>query len=162
MSEKVYKLNSPIKQDNILYYPLTTYDQIIMPSGGRWDGVVASGSGNIKYNTDVNWEDTNPILASGEIIIVKCSDEIHRLKVGDGLTDYKNLSFVGTTVDNALDEESINPVQNKVVSLALNNKIDKSSITNVVEENNNNLVTSAAVYTAIRAYINEAILGGAW
>ena len=38
MSEIVYKLNSPIKQDDKLYYPLTTYDQIILPNSNRWDG----------------------------------------------------------------------------------------------------------------------------
>lgn len=41
-------------------------------------------------------------------------------------------------------------------------KVDKSSVTSSVEENNANPVTSGAVYAAIRAYVDESILGGEW
>jgi hypothetical protein len=31
----------PFKQDSNYYYPITKYDQIIMPDGNRWEGVVS-------------------------------------------------------------------------------------------------------------------------
>lgn len=37
----VQKATNPFKQDSNYYYPLTTYDQIIMPDGSRWEGVVS-------------------------------------------------------------------------------------------------------------------------
>lgn len=49
MSE-VKKLNSPLKfgADGIGVYPLTSYDQIILPDGSRWNGI--SGGGNSSSN----------------------------------------------------------------------------------------------------------------
>ena len=32
----------PFKQDNNYYYPITKYDQIIMPNGQRWEGVISN------------------------------------------------------------------------------------------------------------------------
>lgn len=40
MAEKVYKANMPISQDGNYYYPITTYDQIVMPDNSRWNGIV--------------------------------------------------------------------------------------------------------------------------
>ena len=34
----VFKAQSPLKNNNTLFYPLTTYDQIILPNNERWDG----------------------------------------------------------------------------------------------------------------------------
>lgn len=41
-----YKPQKPIIKDGNYIYPLTTYDQIIMPDGNRWDGKAASGGEN--------------------------------------------------------------------------------------------------------------------
>ena len=35
---KPVKLNKPLKDKDGSFYPLTTYDQIIMPDNSRWDG----------------------------------------------------------------------------------------------------------------------------
>lgn len=40
MPDKVTKPQSPIRNGDEGIYPLTTYDQIIMPDGSRWNGVV--------------------------------------------------------------------------------------------------------------------------
>ena len=37
----VQKATNPFKQDSNYYYPITTYDQIIMPDGSRWEGVTS-------------------------------------------------------------------------------------------------------------------------
>lgn len=37
----VQKATNPFKQDSNYYYPITTYDQIIMPDGNRWEGVIS-------------------------------------------------------------------------------------------------------------------------
>lgn len=38
MAETVYKAKMPFKQEGKYYYPITSYDQIITPDGGRWSG----------------------------------------------------------------------------------------------------------------------------
>ena len=40
----VFKAQSPLESNNTLFYPLTTYDQIIMSDGTRWNGVVNAPS----------------------------------------------------------------------------------------------------------------------
>ena len=92
----------------------------------------------LKRGTESAIETKNPILASGEPIIVFCPDNTTKLKVGDGTKPYKDLPFVGGTVsydangnitniaiDSELSTESSNPVQNKVITKALDNKVDK-------------------------------------
>lgn len=41
------KPQSPLKKGEDHIYPLTTYDQIIMANGSRWDGKSSSGSASI-------------------------------------------------------------------------------------------------------------------
>ena len=56
MSEIVLKPKIPISQDGTYYYPLTSYDQIIMPDGNEWNGKITinnqepSSSGNFTIN----------------------------------------------------------------------------------------------------------------
>ena len=52
----VFKAQSPLKNNNTLFYPLTTYDQIIMPDGTRWNGIASSGgnSGNVGDTINYN------------------------------------------------------------------------------------------------------------
>lgn len=56
----VYKANAPIKQDGVYYYPLTTYDQIIMPDGNKWTGYM-----QLKNLLD-NSNFANPVNQRGE------------------------------------------------------------------------------------------------
>lgn len=61
MSEIVYKAKKPFRQDGKHYYPITTFDQIIMPDNNRWDGQHLSSDirdeatevGSIKVNADL-------------------------------------------------------------------------------------------------------------
>lgn len=61
MSETVYKAKKPFKQDGKGYYPITTFDQIIMPDNNRWDGQHLSSDvrdeamevGSLKVNADL-------------------------------------------------------------------------------------------------------------
>ena len=75
----------------------------------------------------------NPILDRREPIIVYCTDGITRMKIGDGIHHYNELEWIGggvssninIMVDNRLSFESTNPVQNKIVTQALDSKVDK-------------------------------------
>ena len=42
------KLQKPLMDKNGSFYPLTTYDQIIMPDNSRWNGKSGEASGAIK------------------------------------------------------------------------------------------------------------------
>lgn len=77
-------------------------------------------------------ERANPLLLAGEPIVVYCDDGKTRMKIGNGRDYYHDLEFIGGTgggsdilVDNKLDIESTNPVQNKVITKELYNKVDK-------------------------------------
>lgn len=41
-----YKPQSPFRKGEDYFFPITTYDQIIMPDGNRWDGKAASDGEN--------------------------------------------------------------------------------------------------------------------
>lgn len=63
----VYKAKMPIKQDSNYYYPITTFDQIILPDGSRWDGGTQS-DWNVNDAEDpayvknrTHWEENNII-----------------------------------------------------------------------------------------------------
>lgn len=83
-------------------------------------------------------EAKNPILAEGEPIVIFCEDGSTKLKIGDGRTPYLELDYVGGTInedsdgdvvsieiDDVLSVYSENPVQNKVITKALADKVDK-------------------------------------
>ena len=85
-------------------------------------------------------EAKNPILAEGEPIVIFCEDGSTKLKIGDGQTPYLELDYVGGTInedsdgdvvsieiDDTLSVYSENPVQNKIVTKALNDLTDKLS-----------------------------------
>lgn len=77
-------------------------------------------------------ERANPLLLAGEPIVVFCNDGKTRMKIGNGKDYYQDLEFIGGTgggsdilVDNKLSLDSTNPVQNKVITQELYNKVDK-------------------------------------
>lgn len=73
----------------------------------------------------------NPLLLAGEPIVVFCNDGKTRLKIGDGKHYYDELGWIGGSggnldieIDSKLDFESMNPVQNKVITQELYKKVD--------------------------------------
>ena len=48
----------------------------------------------LKRDTETNWETNNPVLLNGELIFVDTANNGIRMKLGDGVTAYKNLSFL--------------------------------------------------------------------
>lgn len=62
---------------------------------------------------------------------------------------YSALNNVHITVDDTLSTTSANPVQNNVITSALNNKQNALTFDNVPTENSNNPVTSDGVYSAL-------------
>lgn len=59
------------------------------------------------------------------------------------------------TIDPTLNGNSVNPVENRAIVTALNNKQDKLSIEDEVIQNSENVVTSGAVYQAIQQILPE-------
>ena len=76
----------------------------------------------MKRDTEENWTSKNPILLDGEMIIVKTNDGKIRKKIGDGVKKFSELPYDEITIDSAISTTSTNPVQNKVITLALDGK----------------------------------------
>ena len=76
----------------------------------------------LKRDTEENWTSKNPILLDGEMIIVKTNDGKIRKKIGDGVKKFSELPYGEITIDSAISTTSTNPVQNKVITLALDGK----------------------------------------
>ena len=58
------KLQKPLKNKDGSFYPLTTYDQIIMPDGiSRWDGI-SSGGGNATTLNGMTFEELKKAILS--------------------------------------------------------------------------------------------------
>jgi hypothetical protein len=56
------------------------------------------------------------------MIIVKTNDGKIRKKIGDGVKKFSELPYDEITIDSAISTTSTNPVQNKVITLALDGK----------------------------------------
>lgn len=72
----------------------------------------------LKRGTAARWLELNPILADGE---PGWAIDTKVLKIGDGVTHWNDLTAYGgiIEIDEKLDENSTNPVQNKIVKLGL-------------------------------------------
>lgn len=55
-----------------------------------------------KKGTEDFWNEINPILLDGEIILVATEGAI-RLKIGDGITEYINLPFLDSDLRELID-----------------------------------------------------------
>ena len=77
----------------------------------------------LKRDTEGNWTSKNPILLDGEMIIVKTNDGKIRKKIGDGVKKFSELPYDEIAIDSATSTTSTNPVQNKVITELLNEKI---------------------------------------
>lgn len=75
------------------------------------------------------WTSANPVLMKGEMGI---ESDTKKFKFGDGTTEWNNLGYASTdevTIDAALNAESENPVQNKVVNEAVHYTNDTPIVT---------------------------------
>ena len=91
-------------------------------------------------DTTANWERVNPILINGEIGIEKCSNGENKIKVGDGMTAWKNLKYISKSVNEIENEiqtaetglqNQIDNIENeiKTTETGLQNQIDNIVIT---------------------------------
>lgn len=78
------------------------------------------------YATSAQWSNANPVLMSGEMGV---ESDTQKYKIGDGVTNWSNLPYVsGVTVDEVLNATSLNPVANKTVYAALQEKVTAEEI----------------------------------
>lgn len=116
------------------------------------------------YLSAVEWVSKNPILQAGEFGI---ENDTQKFKIGDGVTKWSNLPYVsgadsGIVVDTVLSNISTNPVQNKVIKEALDNKLDKKGTADkaMSDDAGNNIVDTYAkksdVNTALDKKANKA------
>lgn len=78
------------------------------------------------YATSAQWSNANPVLMSGEMGV---ESDTQKYKIGDGVTKWSNLPYVsGVTVDEVLNATSLNPVANKTVYAALQEKVTAEEI----------------------------------
>ena len=86
---------------------------------------------NMKRDTAANWEQNNPVLLNGEIIIVDTASGEVRFKVGDGTKLYKQLPFqdeaVRALISGKEDEISLNA--NRAVISDASGKLSVSEVT---------------------------------
>lgn len=50
----------------------------------------------IKRGTTASWETKNPILENGQPGVERCNDGSTRVKIGDGVTPWNQLSYVSS------------------------------------------------------------------
>ena len=97
----------------------------------------------IRRDTTTNWSSSNPVLALGEI---GCDMTLHRLKVGDGVSNWTSLPYIGVDVVNDLitggSDVPLSAEQGKVLKTLIDSK---SSVT-VVDN-----LTSTSTTTALSA-----------
>ena len=94
------------------------------------------------YATSAQWSNANPVLMSGEMGV---ESDTRKYKIGDGVTRWSNLSYAsGVPIDTTLSASSTNPVQNKVIKVALDGKLGKND-TAVNASKVNNLTVETSV-----------------
>ena len=112
----------------------------------------------LKRDTEENWTSKNPILLDGEMIIVKTNDGKIRKKIGDGVKKFSELPYDEISIDSAISTTSTNPVQNKVITELLNEKIgsNKPTITEPEFLTKTTLKSSnITVYTGTSEYTGD-------
>lgn len=97
-------------------------------SGGVYTAIAAKQD-KLTFDSTPTSGSSNPVTSGGVFSAINAAPQI--------------------TVDSALSSTSTNPVQNKVISTALSNKMDNKAIDTTVTSGSSNLITSGAVYTAI-------------
>ena len=111
----------------------------------------------LKRDTEENWTSKNPILLDGEMIIVKTNDGKIRKKIGDGVKKFSELPYDEIAIDSATSTTSTNPVQNKVITGLLNEKIGSNKPVITEPE----FLTKATLkYSNITVYANPGVYTG--
>lgn len=85
----------------------------------------------MKRDTAANWEQNNPVLLNGEIIIVDTASGEVRFKVGDGTKLYKQLPFSDEAVRALISakEDKISLTENRAVISDASGKLSVSDVT---------------------------------
>ena len=85
----------------------------------------------MKRDTASNWEQNNPVLLNGEIIIVDTASGEVRFKVGDGTKLYKQLPFSDEAVRALISakEDKISLTENRAVISDASGKLSVSEVT---------------------------------
>lgn len=85
------------------------------------------------YLSAAEWFSKDPILQAGEFGI---ENDTQKFKIGDGVKKWSNLPYVsGITVDESISSTSTNPVQNKVIKGALDDKANLNKNNTFSKEN---------------------------
>ena len=85
----------------------------------------------MKRDTASNWEQNNPVLLNGEIIIVDTASGEVRFKIGDGTKLYKQLPFSDEAVRALISakEDKISLTENRAVISDASGKLSVSDVT---------------------------------
>ena len=85
----------------------------------------------MKRDTASNWEQNNPVLLNGEIIIVDTASGEVRFKIGDGTKLYKQLPFSDEAVRALISakEDKISLTENRAVISDASGKLSVSEVT---------------------------------
>lgn len=100
MADKVYKANMPISQDGNYYYPITTYDQIVMPDNSRWDGVAIDERAVFVDRTDATIGE--PALTNADMLGgILYSDYALKIDLPDATIEYATKDDVNNAITEA-------------------------------------------------------------
>ncbi len=85
----------------------------------------------MKRDTAANWEQNNPVLLNGEIIIVDTASGEVRFKIGDGTKLYKQLPFSDEAVRALISakEDKVSLTENRAVISDASGKLSVSEVT---------------------------------
>jgi hypothetical protein len=88
-----------------------------------------------RRDTEYNWEISNPILADGELIIVQTAID-RKIKIGNGISHYKDLPFSDSTLISKIEEVKTNGLFSSVEFIPKENwTIDASKASCFVMDN---------------------------
>ncbi|MBQ7594078.1 MAG: hypothetical protein IJU48_06980 [Synergistaceae bacterium] len=115
----------------------------------------------IRRDTGANWETNNPILKLGEI---GCDMTAKRLKVGDGSTSWRDLSWIGPEVINDLITGGVDKALSAEKGKELNQKISdlEASIAEIISSGGVPVVdnlTSTSTTSALSANQGRVLNG---
>ena len=115
----------------------------------------------IARKTEAEWKASDPIALKDEWMVTSDGDSL-KLKIGDGIKKWSELSYVDigskVVVDASLNNTSENPVQNKVVTKALDDKVSNTNIG--VSNAINKLSVADAAPTDGDYYVSQYAGGG--
>ena len=107
-------------------------------------------------DTSANWTKYDPVLLSGEIIIVDTASGEVRYKVGDGVKKYSQLPFDDEAVRALIDAHGVckqfdNPAltsSNGVCTWTVNHNMNKKVVFNIIEVDTKEEVLATTIVTS--------------